>query len=98
VVGQRPVGGPAYRESANRYSRERRIGEIPKGNPDAESEPFIRWDTCHAIVRIRDSRHQASGLAGLETPERSRAVHLEGHVAKDRAPSALCPSGNRRSR
>jgi hypothetical protein len=27
VAGQRPVGGPAYWESANRYSRERRIGE-----------------------------------------------------------------------
>jgi hypothetical protein len=27
VAGQRPVGGPAYRELANRYSRERRIGE-----------------------------------------------------------------------
>jgi hypothetical protein len=48
VVGQRPraVGGPAYRESTNQYSHGRRIGEIPRGNPDAKSEPSIRWDMC----------------------------------------------------
>ena len=48
VAGQRPraVGGPAYRESANRYSRGQRIREIPRGNPDAKSEPSIRWDVC----------------------------------------------------
>jgi hypothetical protein len=48
VAGQRSgtVGGPAYRESKNWYSRGRRIGEIPRGNPDAESEPSIRWDAC----------------------------------------------------
>jgi hypothetical protein len=27
VVGQRPVGGPTYRESENRYSHEQRIRE-----------------------------------------------------------------------
>jgi hypothetical protein len=58
VAGQRPVGGPAYRESANRYSRERRIGEIPKGNPDAESEPSIRWDACQEHGGSRGSANR----------------------------------------
>jgi hypothetical protein len=39
----------------NRYSRERRIGEIPKGNPDAESEPSIRWDACQEYGGSRGS-------------------------------------------
>jgi hypothetical protein len=33
----------------------------------------LRRGTCHAIVRSRDPRHQASGLAGLETVKRSES-------------------------
>jgi hypothetical protein len=68
--------------------------EITSESGPSDPEMIRTIDFFH----IGDSRHQASGLPGLETLKRSRAVHLEGCVEKDQGSSTLCPSGNQRSR
>jgi hypothetical protein len=40
--------------------RGRGIGEIHSGNPDAESEPSIRWDACQEHRGSRGSTYRVS--------------------------------------